>query len=273
MMRLGVTLPDEAADADPRQIADLARLAEELGYSSVWVADHLLPPSPYGPVYGGVFEPITLLSYVAAVTTRVTLGTSVIILPLRDPFLLAKQAATVERLAPGRLVLGVGIGWEQSEFTALKIPFHERGARTDEALELIRALHRTGRGEFRGRFYAAESGVFAPTPSAPIPLMIGGTSDAALRRAARIGDLWQAFGLTPEEFGARRRTLDSLAAGRAVRAGTMLSITESAQATDDLARYARRWEAAGAEHLGLHFGELSGAAERMAAFIRAYRGG
>ncbi|AXG77608.1 TIGR03619 family F420-dependent LLM class oxidoreductase [Streptomyces paludis] len=275
-MRLGVVLPDGAPGADPRTVVALARHAEALGYAAVWLPDHPLPPAPYGPVYGGVFEPLTLLAHIAAVTDRITLGTSVLILPLRDPFLLAKQTATLERLAPGRVVLGVGVGWERSEFDALRVEFGDRGARTDEAIELIQRLHRTGGvggadgTGFRGRFYAAESGVFEPRPTAPVPLMIGGTSDAALRRAARVGDMWQAFGLTPDEFTARKETLRTLAAGRRVRAGTVISLTDSDREIAALARYARRWEAAGAEQLGIHFGEPAGAVERMTEFMRRY---
>jgi len=230
--------------------------------------DHLLPPTAYGPVYGGVFEPLTLLSHIAAVTTRITLGTSVLILPLRDPFLVAKQTATLERLAPGRVVLGVGAGWEPTEFTALSVGFADRGARTDEAIDLIRHLHRTGEAGFHGRFYNADSGVFAPTPTCDIPIMIGGTSDAALRRTARVGDMWQAFGLTPHEFRARREVLHTLAPGRPILAGTMLSMTESARSTKALVRYVRQWESAGAEQLAIHFGALRGTAERMTEFIR-----
>ncbi len=99
---LGVVLPNEAADADPREIARLAQRAEELGYASVWLPDHLLPPQPFGDVYGGVHEALILLANIAARTERITLGTSVLILPLREPVLLAKQLATLERLAPGR---------------------------------------------------------------------------------------------------------------------------------------------------------------------------
>jgi len=272
MMQLGVVLPNEAADANPRQIADLARHAEALGFASVWLPDHLLPPTAYGPVYGGVFEPLALLSHIAAVTTCITLGTSVLILPLRDPFLVAKQTATLERLAPGRVILGVGTGWEQTEFAALNVAFQNRGARTDEAIGLIRHLHRTGEASFHGRFYDVDSGVFAPTPTSAIPLMIGGVSDAALRRTARFGDMWQAFGLTRQEFRARRETLRTLASGRSIRAGTVLSATESLRGTETLEREVRQWEAAGADNVAVHFGELPGTAERMTDFMRSHRG-
>ena len=147
-------------------------------------------------------EALILLAHVAALTERVTLGTSVLVLPLREPVLLAKQLATLERLAPGRVILGAGVGWDRDEFAALEVPFTERGKRTDELIELVAHLHTTGSGGFDGRFHRVGSGVLAPQPSAPIPLLVGGKSDAALKRAARVGDLWQAYGVTPDEFRA-----------------------------------------------------------------------
>jgi probable F420-dependent oxidoreductase len=269
-MRLGVVLPNEAAGADPRAIADLARHAELLGFAGVWLPDHLLPPEPYGAVYGGVFEPLMLLAHIAAVTTRVTLGTSVLILPLRDPFLLAKQTATLERLAPGRVVLGVGVGWERSEFSALDIPFRERGARADEAIELLRRLHSTGHGHFAGRFHHADDGVFEPRPTAPIPLSVGGMSDAALRRAARVGDQWQAVGASIEAFRERRDRLRAMAGARRVRAGAVLADRAGAHDAAHLASLAAEWRDAGAHDLAIHFGGLEATRSRMAAFAESY---
>src|SRR5918995_5494618 len=145
-MRLGVILPNETADADPREIAGLAEYAETLGFEAVWLPDHLLPPAPFGDVYGGVHEALILLAHVAALTEQVTLGTSVLVLPLREPVLLAKQLATLERLAPGRVILGAGVGWDRDEFAALEVPYTERGARADELIELIAHLHAVGQG-------------------------------------------------------------------------------------------------------------------------------
>jgi len=137
-VRLDVVLPNEAADADPRRLADLARQAEELGYDTAWLPDHLLPPAEYGPVYGGVYEPLVTMGWLAAATTRIRFGTSVLVLPLRSPFAVAKQAATLHRLSGGRVVLGVGIGWDEREFTAVGADFRTRAARTDEGLRLLR---------------------------------------------------------------------------------------------------------------------------------------
>lgn len=250
-MRLGVVLPNEAADADPREIAALAQRAEALGYDAVWLPDHLLPPKPFGDVYGGVHEALILLANIAARTERVTLGMSVLVLPLREPVLLAKQLATLERLAPGRVILGAGVGWDRDEFASLGVPFNMRGKRTDEQLAEIEQLHATGAG--RG-------GVFAPQPTARVPLLIGGKSEAALRRAARVGDLWQAYNVSTDQFRELHARLRELAGERPVSAGTVIRGDAPANAVET-------WRAAGAEHLAIHPGPLAGAADRLARFV------
>ncbi|TDC20449.1 TIGR03619 family F420-dependent LLM class oxidoreductase [Streptomyces sp. 8K308] len=197
-MELHAVLPD----ADPNSLTALAREAERLGYGGVWLPDHLLPPEPYGPVYGGVDDPLIALAAMAAVTERLTLGTSVLVLPLRNPFVVAKQAASLARLSGGRFVLGVGAGWERHEFDATGSDYATRGARTTAALRLVRHLHTTGGAPFDDPHYGFAGGVFEPVPERPVPLLVGGVSDAALRRAARTADWWQGVRLTPEAFAA-----------------------------------------------------------------------
>lgn len=252
-MKLGVALSNDESDISPGLIVEQVLHAEKLGYDSVWLPDHLLPPEPYGDVYGGVYEPLTLLAHLAAVTSRIVLGTSVIIAPLREPVLLAKQLGTIERLAPGRLVFGLGVGWEADEFNALGVPFSERGARTDEMVRLISALH-SGKAPTAGRFFPPATGVFEPRPSAPIPIMVGGVTPPALRRAAQYAERWQAFGLDPEQFRLRRAELDRLATPRRVSAGTMFSRRESSKSTEELVESLHRWQTAGADEVTVHFG-------------------
>jgi probable F420-dependent oxidoreductase len=204
-MRIGVTLPNvHETLAERSTIEAVGRMADELGYDSIWCNDHLALPRAggdgaaepaYAAAYGeqrgqGIYEPLIVLAYLAAVTRRVMLGTSVYLLPLRTPLLAARQAVSLDRLSDGRLVLGVGAGWLESEFAAVGVPYRQRGRRTDEAIAMLKAL-------------CAEDGAdFLPKPvqRPHPPLWIGGRSDAALRRAARAGDAWHPSHLTVDEL-------------------------------------------------------------------------
>ncbi|MEU3752350.1 TIGR03619 family F420-dependent LLM class oxidoreductase [Streptomyces olivoreticuli] len=262
-MRLHVVLPDESASMPVSRLVELAREAEVLGFAGVWLPDHVLPPAEYGPVYGGVYEPLTALAHLAAVTTRVTLGTSVLVLPLREPLVLAKQAATLAHLSEGRFVLGVGTGWESYEFEAAGADFAGRGARTTAALRLIRHLHTQGGGPYADDHHAIDGrAVFRPVPALPVPFLIGGNSDAALRRAARVGDMWQGVRLSPEEFVVRRDRLRELG-GERVSAGVRDDWDDDARPVEDVARRVRDWGRTGADDLALHFGPVEGFGRRM----------
>ncbi|MEU6348789.1 TIGR03619 family F420-dependent LLM class oxidoreductase [Streptomyces sp. NPDC047072] len=273
-MKLQVVLPDMPPGTDPRRLVDLARRAEDLGYDTVWLPDHILPPAPYGPVYGGVLEPLVTLGWLAAATSRIRLGTSVLVLPLRSPFVVAKQVATLHALSGGRFTLGVGIGWDAREFAAVGADFGNRAARTDEAIALLRQLFRAGRGPFEGRWYGFDTGVFEPRPDTAVPVMTGGVTDAALRRAARYADVWQGVGLDPAAFGERLAYLRARASDRAVSPGTRTDWPGRDRATEALrvaeaARTAEAFRAAGAEHLAVHFGDPDAYVRRMTAFAKA----
>jgi probable F420-dependent oxidoreductase len=270
-VKLQVVLPNETAGADPRRLVDLARRAEDLGYDTAWLPDHVLPPGEYGPVYGGVLEPLVTLGWLAAATSRIRLGTSVLVLPLRSPFVVAKQVATLHALSGGRITLGVGIGWDAREFTAVGADFGSRAARTDEAIALLRHLFRVGRGPFEGRWYGFDTGVFEPRPRGAVPVMTGGVSDAALRRAARYADVWQGVGLDPTAFGERLARLRARTGDRTVSPGTRLDWSAPDRTADDAARTAEAFRAAGAEHLAVHFGAPDTYADRMTDFARAVR--
>ncbi|MFD9965717.1 TIGR03619 family F420-dependent LLM class oxidoreductase [Amycolatopsis sp. NPDC058986] len=257
-MDLQVVLPDEAPDMDPGRPAALARAAEELGYETVFLPDHVLPPGPYGEVFGGVYEPLITLAHIAAVTERIRLGTSVLIVPLRDPFVLAKQVATLDRLSRHRLTLGAGVGWNTPEFAELGADFAARGKRTDETLELLDTLFTTGRGP--------DGGHFEPRPEGRIPVLAGGNSTAALRRAARLGDVWQSAGLSPADFENRVVRLNELAGGREIRASARMEWTGGRDDLDRAVADAHAYAGAGASAVAVHFGAESGYAERMAEF-------
>ncbi|WP_129665225.1 TIGR03619 family F420-dependent LLM class oxidoreductase [Phytoactinopolyspora endophytica] len=267
MTRIHAVLPNESIDAPPDRIVELARQAEQLGYDAVWLPDHLLPPKPYGPTYGGVYEPLVMLTAIGAATSRIRFGTSVLIVPLRDPFLLAKQVATVERLAPGRMILGVGTGWDAVEFDSLGAEFRGRGSRTDEALRLIRHLHDSGGGPFEGPTYGFQTGVFAPTPTRPVPIMVGGTSDAAVRRAARYADIWQGVGLDATGLRSRVTALRAQT-DRQVEIGTRISV-DTGVSVADAAAHVEELSHAGADHVAVWFGSIDGYGQRMVAFAEA----
>jgi len=253
-----LVLPNEAPSLRPQRLAELARRAEELDYESVWLPDHVLPPEPYGEVFGGVYEPLVTLGYLAAATERVQLGTSVVIAPLRSPYVLAKQAATVDRLSGHRLVLGLGAGWNEPEFAELGADFAGRGARLDETLALLDRLWTTGRGPAGGHF--------EPRPAGRIPLLVGGNSTVALRRAARAGDQWLSAGLSPDQFAERVAKLAEFDPERRVRPIARLQFAGDLAAA--VAEY-HAYRAAGAAAVAVHFGDDEGYAERMAAFAAA----
>jgi len=208
-MQFGVALPQfgprARTPAVRERIRDVAVAADRLGHDVVWTAEHLIfPPEIQTPYpYGGrapfdVTDPVldvaSTLAYVAALTTRVRLGTSVVVLPYHHPIALAKALATVDVLSNGRLLLGVAGGWLREEFALLGVPFGERGARTDEYLALLKRLWTEDRVTFHGRFFSLDEAAFFPKPvqRPHPPIWIGGNSPPALRRAARSGDGWLA---------------------------------------------------------------------------------
>jgi probable F420-dependent oxidoreductase len=214
-MKIGLQLPQNASPAD---IAHLARRAEESGYASLWVSDHLLLPasgSPLPPLE--IMEPVVMLAYAAAITRTIKLGTSVLVLPYRNPVHLAKELATLSILCGGRLVAGVGSGWLEAEFRALRVPYRRRGPLTDESIRLMRTLWASDEVRFEGRFFSFSHMRFGPRPPAgKIPIWVGGLSRRAVARALELGDGYHGSRMTPEQFGLRLRWLREIAsaAGR-----------------------------------------------------------
>ncbi|GAA0343675.1 LLM class flavin-dependent oxidoreductase [Actinoallomurus spadix] len=182
-MRVGVNVPNYGPGTNPEVLRRWARTAEALGYDLLMLSDHLVVTPDVAAQYPAPFyEPFTALSWLAGVTDRIRLGTSVVIVPYRHPLLLARMAANLNDLSGGRLVLGVGVGWARQEFDALGVPFERRGALTDEHLRAVRAA------------WAEETDY----RSGPIPIWVGGNSAAGIRRAVRLGDAWHPLrDLTP----------------------------------------------------------------------------
>jgi len=183
-MKLGLHLP-QIGRPEPDEIARCATIAEQAGYESIWVSDHILVPSSGGTLPAiEIMEPVATLAYVAAVTKRIKLATSVIVLPYRNPIHLAKELATVDILSGGRLVAGVASGWLESEFRALNAPYQRRGAYADESIRLMRALWAEDSPSFRGEFFDLSGMRFGPRP-APARFRSSWVASASAPCAAR----------------------------------------------------------------------------------------
>lgn len=210
-MRIGVTLPGYGAD-QPVAITDAARMAERMGFDSIWNTDHVVmvdgAASPYPFDAQGVmrwdldhpmFDALIALAAAASVTTRVEVGTCVLIAPMRNPIVLAKQVSTLDVISGGRFVLGVGVGWLAEEFAALDAPFEGRGSRMDDWIDILRDCW-TGTPTARSyEHYEIPEGILCyPTPLREPPILVGGDSPPALRRTARRGDGWLGFSYTEE---------------------------------------------------------------------------
>lgn len=213
-VEFGFSLPGRGPLATPDQILKLATRADALRYSSIFVTDHVVLPAsqsrsiyPYassGRLPGGAdqdyLDPLALLGWLAHATTKVKLGTSVLVVPYRNPLVTAKLLATIDRLSKGRLILGAGVGWLREEFEAVAAPrFEERGQVTDEYIALMRATWTTDPVSFEGKYYRVKDVHALPKPMQPrgIPVWVGGHTDAAVRRAATIGDGWHPIALRP----------------------------------------------------------------------------
>ena len=224
-MKFGLLIPNFGAAAAGETIAASARLAEELGFDSVWTTDHVLMPAEMPEPYGNLIESLTALTIAATATSKVRLGTSIIVTTQREPVLLAKQLAGIDVISGGRVILGAGVGWLEQEFNYLGAEYENRGRRFDEGLALMRALWR-GEGGFRGQFRTIENALFAPLPVAGdrLPVWIGGNSRLAIRRAASVADGWHPVGLTPSELATGLADLRDAANGRPVTASLRANI-------------------------------------------------
>ena len=202
-MKFGVMFANAGPRARPEDAVAMAQDAEAAGFESLWTVEHVVVPAGYESEYpysadgrmpGGedadIPDPLVWLAWVGAVTTTLRLATGILILPQRNPVVLAKELATLDLLSGGRVVLGVGVGWLREEFDALGVPFEERAARTDEYVEALRVLWRDAEPTFRGRFADFDRAKSHPKPAQEggIPIVVGGHTNAAARRAGRLGD-------------------------------------------------------------------------------------
>ena len=231
-MKFGCSLVVRGADATPDTFIRIAERAETLGLDSLFLSAHvilppqersgyiLIPARMHPPHWRECYwEPFTVLSFLAAHTRRIRLGTSVVVLPMHNPFEIAKQVAEVDQLSSGRFIFGVGVGWFEEEFEVLGQNFGNRGARTDDALALMKKLWADDPVTYEGRFYACEGAAFAPKPvqRPHPPIWIAGASRPACRRAAQFGDAFHPVRMSLEKVVEMRNELDAQCArfGRA----------------------------------------------------------
>lgn len=238
-MRFGVNLLNRGPLARPDLMVRYAQRAEALGFETLTISDHIVIPKampnnyPYHPegkfswqAARDYYEPLTSLAFLAGKTNRIRLGTSVLVVPYRNPIQTAKDLATLDALSEGRIFLGIGTGWWEDEFKALGLGSHfaERGERTDEYVRIFKTLWTQENPAFEGRFHRFSNIEFSPKPhqKGGLPIWVGGHTTRALRRVVELGDVWHPIGLRPpsgldpRELGTKRRELHALAekAGR-----------------------------------------------------------
>jgi probable F420-dependent oxidoreductase len=228
-MKLGVFLPFATPLADGPFLRAVGEAAEGAGFDSLWVAEHVVLFDEYASKYpysadgripaggkSGILEPFGALSYLAACTQRIRLGTGICLVPQRNPVYTAKEAANVDWLSAGRLDLGVGVGWLAEEFRAVAVPFERRGERCVSYLEVMKRLWCDDVSEYKDEFYELPACRQYPKPvqRPHPPIHFGGESDAALRRVAQIGQGWYGFNVEPEQLAERLRALDRFLAAR-----------------------------------------------------------
>ncbi len=216
MMQFGLGLPTAGTGAHGPNLLTFARRAEALGFESLWCGDHIILPTagttqyPYTadgsfsrPSNIAFLETLTVLSYVAAATERIRLGSTVIILPYRNPIVQAKMFASLDVLSGGRVICGVGVGWLEKEFDTLRVPYAERGPMSDEFLQIFRILWTEEHPEFQGKYYQFDGIQFQPKPQQrPLPVWIGGHSKRAIRRTIAYGQAWHPTRQTPDYVAA-----------------------------------------------------------------------
>src|SRR4051812_37322035 len=186
-MQVGIHLPQFGRASGPEAITRAAQAAETLGFADVWVSDHVAIPAAQSYPSPYLYDPLLTLTWAAAITTRVGLGTSVLVVPQHNPLSLANALASLDALSDGRLTLAVGVGWSEAEFDALGQEFHNRGRRLDEILSLLRTCWRDDPASFHGDFYDFDDIRVLPQPAHEIPIWIGGASGSPARRGGGRG--------------------------------------------------------------------------------------
>jgi len=224
-LRIDLWVPTASPLSTPELLAIIGAEAEQRGVGAIWVGEHVVLFEEYASSYPyaedgripapagtGLLEPLNTLSFLAAHTTTVRLGTAMVLLPQRNPVYTAKEVSTLDWLSNGRVDFGIGVGWLEEEFNAVNVPWPQRGRRTDEYLDVLTTLWCDETSAYDGEFYSLDACQMFPKPvqQPHPPIHIGGESDAALRRAARAGQGWHTFNRTPDQLAEPLATLDGL---------------------------------------------------------------
>lgn len=294
-MKFGIALPNFGMYAEKGSILRIVRAAEELGFDSLWVSDHIVIPDSHKG-FGNVFyEPLITLTYVSACTAKIHLGTSVLIMPYRNPIVLAKMLSTLDVLSNGRIILGAGVGWLKEEFNALGAPYEERGAVTDEYIEILKVLWTEDEPRFEGKYYNFSRVKFLPKPvqKPHPPIWVGGNGKRAIERAVTLGNGWQPVGLTPEEMVEGVRYANELLSKKKEGPDFIISVRKNLQikntdekrfaeaedretlrgTLDKIAEGIKKYREAGVSHVVFHVlsGSLEGIIESMEIFSKEIR--
>lgn len=201
-MKIGVWIPSVRRLASREAIRESIIQAERLGYDSIWTIDHVIAPTANAQQFGLIYDPLIVMSLAAGLTERIQIGVSVLVLPYRHGVLTAKMVASLDDLSNGRIILGVGAGWNAVESGILGLPFEERGPMTDEYIRIMKELWTNPKPTFDGKYTRFSDVEFHPLPAQQVgpPIWVGGSSQAALRRAVELGDAWHPINVTPDQL-------------------------------------------------------------------------
>jgi probable F420-dependent oxidoreductase len=269
-MRFGVIAPFvDGLITSGEFLKEYAAVLEECGAESVWTVEHVVVAETYDPQYPysasgrmagrpgstPMPDPLELLAFFACASSTLRLGTAMMVAPLHSPAVLAKRVATIDRLSGGRVELGLGIGWQREEYAAVGVPFEKRGERLEECIGALRALWSESPASFTGRHVNFDRVFSDPRPEKPVPILLGGHSEPAVRRAGRLADGWFPFTIAPDEFAAKAETVrkEAVRHGRNPDAIEMTAWPASADPESEWSLpWARRYVDAGATRLIVH---------------------
>ncbi len=268
-VRIGLFAPySSALFAAPAALTEFVGIAEECGVESVWTVEHVIEADAYEKLYPysasgempgrltPMADPLEMLSFFAATTTTLRLGTAVVVGPLHSPVVLAKRAATVDQLSGGRVELGLGIGWQKEEYSSVGVPFSDRGPRLQECIDAMRALWGPQPASYQGKFVSFDRVHCLPTPAAgAIPIVLGGNSKPAIARCAATAQGWFPHAIPPDDFASGAEQLQTLAADAGRTAPTITVCPGAADYSRELdVSWVRRYLEHGATRLVLHAG-------------------